>query len=117
MQGHMIKAMGVAVAASSLLVAVHPASANWRSRAPEGDYAVAESRYGNGSVQGAVRRTAKGYEVQLPSGTWIGCRTSCSETLRVQTVDFYEQKNTLSPYGDLSNECGIFGCLDIGVRR
>ena len=117
MQRHMIMAIGAGLAASSLLATVLPASAGWRSRPPEGDFAVAESRYGNGTVRGAVRQTAKGYDVQLPSGTWVACRTRCSETLRVMSVDFYERKHIYSPYGDISNECGIFGCLDIGVWR
>jgi hypothetical protein len=34
-----------------------------------------------------------GYQVQLPGGTWIYCRMSCTETLRVETVDFWEARN------------------------
>ena len=119
MQGYKTRAIGVGLTAVGLLaMAVLPATANWRSRgAPEGDHVIAESRFGNGTVEGAVRPSSTGYEVQLPSGRWTACRTSCSETLRVMSVDFYERKNTFSPYGDISNECGIFGCLDIGVPR
>lgn len=51
---------------------------------------VAHSRWGHGSVSGAVRRGRVGLEVRLPGGTWIPCVRSCSETLRHQTVDFWE---------------------------
>ena len=84
---------------------------------PVGDVAVAVSRFGNGTVSGPVRTTRTGYEVRLPGGTWVGCRRSCSETLRVETVDFYENDGRLSGYGTATNECGIFGCLSWGLPR
>ena len=56
------------------------------------DYVVAESRYGHGSVKGHVRPGSKGYEVRLPGGTWIDCARNCSETLRRETVDFWESR-------------------------
>jgi len=86
-------------------------------RPPEGNVAVAESRFGNGTVSGPVRRTSTGYEVRLPGGSWVGCRTSCSETLRVQTVDIFENNGRLSGYGTMQNECGIFGCLELRYPR
>jgi hypothetical protein len=94
------------------------ASAGSRARRPsfEGDYVVAESRYGNGTVSGPVRAGRKGLEVRLPGGTWVGCRTSCAETLRVETVDFFENEGRLSGYGTLQNECGVFGCLELRHR-
>ncbi len=52
-------------------------------------YVVAESDYGHGKVRGAVRETRLGRQVRLPGGTWVYCRQSCSETLRVETVDFW----------------------------
>ena len=71
------------------------------------------SRFGNGTVSGPVRLGARGgLEVRLPRGTWVACRRSCSETLRVQTVDIFENKGDFAGYGTLQNECGIFGCLD-----
>lgn len=71
-------------------------------------YVVAESKFGNGTVRGAVRQAPNGWQVQTPGGNWIYCQRSCSETLRVETVDFWEkQKGT-------THECGIFGCLEIG---
>lgn len=74
-------------------------------------YVVAHSRHGNGSVSGAVRETRLGPQVRLPGGTWEYCRRSCSETLRVETVDFWEGRNSGS--SGLAQECGIFGCLGI----
>jgi hypothetical protein len=56
-------------------------------------YVVAKSAFGNKTVKGAVRPTHLGYQVQLPGGTWIYCRMSCTETLRVETVDFWEARN------------------------
>jgi hypothetical protein len=89
-----------------------PAEAGFR-RPAEGSVAVAQSRFGNGSVSGPVRITSTGYAVRLPGGTWVACRRSCSETLRVQTVDFYENNGSLTGYGTFENECGIFGCLEL----
>ena len=74
---------------------------------------IAISRFGNGSVTGAVRPTSVGPQVQLPSGSWVYCRRSCSETLRVETVDLHEDARYLSYGGQLAGECGIFGCLEI----
>jgi hypothetical protein len=53
---------------------------------------TAESRYGSAQVvSGPVRRNGKNrLEVRLPGGTWIECARSCSETLRRQTVDFWQ---------------------------
>jgi len=80
-------------------------------------YVIANSRFGNGSVTGAVRGTGLGPQVQLPSGRWEYCRRSCSETLRVETIDFNEGFADRIGGGGIANECGIFGCLDIGIGR
>lgn len=103
------------VIAASLVALAAPATAGWRRPGPEPDYVVAHSRFGNGSVGGPVRTVRTGYEVRLPGGTWIGCRRSCAETLRVNTVDIWENQGSLQGAGDASNECGIFGCLDFGL--
>lgn len=103
--------------AGVLLSATFPAEAGFLRRKPEGNVAVAVSRFGNGTVAGPVRVTSTGYEVRKPNGTWIACRRSCSETLRVETVDFYENDGSLAGYGTMQNECGIFGCLDFGWSR
>lgn len=74
-------------------------------------YVVAESDYGNGRVTGAVRWTGLGPQVQLPGGNWEYCRRSCSETLRVETVDFWEAQQNFG--GTFAAECGVFGCLEL----
>jgi hypothetical protein len=99
------------------VLAAVPADAGFLRRKPERPVAVAESRYGNGTVTGPVRATSTGYEVRLPSGDWIGCRTSCSETLRVSTVDLTENDGRLVGYGSMQAECGIFGCLELRYPR
>ncbi|MFV0368828.1 MAG: hypothetical protein ACK5KM_10235 [Hyphomicrobiaceae bacterium] len=76
-------------------------------------YVVARSRHGNGSVSGPVRMTKLGPQVRLPGGTWEYCRRSCSETLRVETVDYWEGRS--DGRGGLMQECGIFGCLDVNL--
>lgn len=78
-------------------------------------YVEADSRFGHGSINGLVRDTGNGPQVQLPGGTWVYCRRSCSETLRVETLDFFESNAAGS--AQLTNECGIFGCLDLGFSR
>ena len=101
----------------SALAAANMAEAGRKPRAyDEGaDYVVAESRHGNGTVRGAVRMTELGPQVQLPGGHWEYCRRSCSETLRVQSVDFNNPNDVdFGGKGTIGNECGIFGCLDIG---
>ena len=77
------------------------------AKAPVDGYVVAESRFGNGTVSGPVRLGRVGYQVRMPGGTWIECRRSCSETLRVETVDFWENQGR----DRIDNECGLFGCL------
>lgn len=109
-------ALSLAGVSALTLAASLPAEAGrLLRRAPEGDVAVAVSRFGNGTVSGPVRVTSTGYEVRKPNGTWIACRRSCSETLRVETVDFYENDGSMSGYGTAQNECGIFGCLDFSI--
>lgn len=73
-----------------------------------GDYVVAESRFGNGQVVGPVRRTSVGWQVKTPGGSWLHCARSCSETLRVNTVDFWENQG--SHRGDaIDQEDGLLG--------
>jgi hypothetical protein len=72
---------------------------------------TAVSLYGNGSIAAPYRNTPVGFQVRLPHGTWVYCRTSCSETLRVQTVDMFARENQMGGYGTLQQECGILGCL------
>ncbi|MGQ0456906.1 MAG: hypothetical protein ACT4OU_07580 [Hyphomicrobium sp.] len=77
----------------------------------------AVSRHGNGSQLGVVRSARYGWEVRLPRGTWVSCRRSCEETLRVETVDLFETEDALTGYGSAAHECGVFGCLEIRYPR
>lgn len=56
-------------------------------------HVVAESRYGHGTVSGPVRAGNRGgHQVRMPGGTWLDCGKSCAETLRRETVDFWESR-------------------------
>lgn len=79
-------------------------------------YVIAQSRYGNGSVSGPVRKGPKGLQVRTPGGNWFYCRASCSETLRAETVDQWENQGEMIGVGTAPLECGIFGCLDVTER-
>jgi hypothetical protein len=76
-------------------------------------YVTAHSIDGNGSIRAPYRRTPVGYQIRLPHGTWVYCRTSCSETLRVETIDIWANVNngTIIGAGTIQNECGALGCL------
>lgn len=78
------------LAGAAALDAVSAQGYQARRAGPPGGYVIAESRFGNGTVRGAVRPTSLGPQVQLPGGGWIYCKRSCSETLRAETVDFWE---------------------------
>ena len=60
-------------------------------------YVTAYSHDGNGSIRAPYRNTDVGYQVRLPRGTWVYCRTSCSETLRVNTSMFGPTSTTPTP--------------------
>jgi len=53
-------------------------------------YVIAESWHGNGKIRGAVRATRRGPQVKLPGGAWIYCESSCTHTLRTNSIDFWE---------------------------
>jgi hypothetical protein len=60
-------------------------------------YVTAESRYGGPSISAPVRAGPSGRpQVQLPGGTWIDCAYSCRDTLRRETVDFWQSRQ---PFG------------------
>jgi hypothetical protein len=74
---------------------------------------TAYSHDGNGQITAPYRNTNVGYQVRLPRGTWVYCKRSCAETLRVNTIDVWANIDDASPIGvgTLSAECGVFGCL------
>lgn len=114
-----IRALAACLAAATGLCGAPGADAGFRRGLHEDlskGFVVAESRHGNGVISGAVRRARYGWEVRLPRGTWVGCRRSCSETLRVETVDFWEGHPGVGG-GAFAHECGIFGCLEIRFPR
>ena len=51
------------------------------------------SNYGNGCYRAPVRRSKWGHEMRLKGGTWIDCRGDCRQTLREETIDFWETQN------------------------
>lgn len=109
-------AMVPLVAALLTTAATSPSDASFRrlrSNYTPGEVITAYSRFGNGSVSSVVRPAQWGWQVKIPRGAWTYCRRSCEETLRVQTVDYYEGGNSIDDggYGSLARECGIFGCL------
>ncbi len=110
-----LTALSLALGLSSILPADAGLRRNRGYNGLEDGFVVARSRFGNGSVKGAVREARYGLEVQTPGGNWIGCRASCSETLRVETVDLWEGDGRNTGIGTAQNECGVFGCLDIHV--
>lgn len=94
---------GIAMKAAILAGAVAAFATVAEARDPRGGYlgtVTAESRYGTGVVSGPVRRGPRGHlEVRLPGGTWMECGRSCRETLRRETVDFWQSRNDpKSPY-------------------
>jgi len=99
--------LAVAAAASSL-----PAEAG-RRYAKTPDYVVAYSRFGNAKAVGRVRWKRDGRQVRLPGGTWIDCGRSCKETLRLNTVDFWQGPQGSGPDNAMTDSPGIFGDLTI----
>ena len=49
-----------------------------------------QSNYTVDTVTGCVRQGRRGPEVRLPSGAWIPCDFGCANTLRTQTIDFWQ---------------------------
>lgn len=105
----MLRSITIAAVSVALLATAAPASAR-RKPAANADYVVAESRFGHGTVTGAVRPGRNGLEVQTPGGNWLECGRSCSETLRTETVDFWENKGA-GQKDRTDNPGGIFGTL------
>ena len=87
----MLAGLALAAAATLLPVSADEASAQGAKQRRGGyGWVTACSRYGRGCLSARVRRGAVEDEVQLPGGTWIGCRMDCRETLREEAVDFWE---------------------------
>lgn len=50
-------------------------------------------------VVGRVRMGRWGPEVRLPGGSWIDCKGDCRETLREETVDWWERQENKGSTG------------------
>ena len=56
------------------------------------------SLYGKGCVTAPTRPGQfNDREVRLPGGTWIACKLDCRQTLREESVDFFETLNERAP--------------------
>ena len=80
----------------AVMTVVTPVLAQAR-RGNSSDSVTACSRYGKGCVTGAVRQGRFEQEVRMPGGTWIGCKRDCRETLREETLDFFETLRDRAP--------------------
>lgn len=94
----------LAIAAIAAITVSAPAQSKSKRT---GDHVVAESRFGNGTVVGRVRRTRVGLQVKTPGGSWIHCERSCSETLRVNSVDFWENEQGAGAPNAIDQEDGL----------
>ena len=106
----------LAIFAAAILAVAGFGSADARPRevSPILGTVTAQSHFGNGQITAPYRKTSVGYQVRLPRGTWVYCRTSCRETLRVQTVDIWDavvDNGSMIGAGTLQAECGVLGCL------
>lgn len=87
-------------ATSGLTLAAANAEARSRERQLDGRGTVtACSRYGNGCYSAPTRQARFGLEMRLKGGTWIDCRGSCKNTLREETVDFWDTQRERAPNG------------------
>lgn len=89
-------ALSVLAVSMISVIAIDTASAQRRSR--DGGV-TACSRYGNGCISAPVRGGRYGAQVRLPGGTWISCKRDCRETLREESVDFWETQRENAPDG------------------
>jgi len=82
--------LGVALATTMMAGLMTPADAQSRRKGGGEGVVRACSIYGNGCTTAPIRRASNDYEFRMPGGTWISCRQSCQDTLRRETVDFWE---------------------------
>lgn len=89
------------IAAAGPLIPAAEAQSRYRSDGPGPGYVTAESRYSGKTITAPVRRGPYGrLEVSLPGGTWIECRRSCRDTLRRETIDFWDSRDSGGAGGD-----------------
>ena len=91
----MLKAATLILLAS--VTVLLPVAAEARREKDTGSGVTVCSRYGKGCVSAPTRRGSVEREVRLPGGTWIGCKLDCRETLREESVDFFETLRERAP--------------------
>ena len=114
---HAIAAALAVLSAISFVATTAEARRDARRGGYESGHVTTYSRHGNGEISGAVRAGRNAWEVQLPGGTWVACRRSCEETLRVETIDIFENDGRMVGYGTFQNQCGVLGCLELHYPR
>ena len=82
--------LGGTLAATMMLGVMGSADAQSRRKGGGEGVVSTCSIYGNGCTSAPIRRASNDYEFRLPGGTWVSCRQSCKDTLRRETVDFWE---------------------------
>lgn len=74
-----------------LMVLIGAPALEAKPRQPGYTYITVESRYYAGStITAPVRQGPRGPEVRLPGGLWFRCELNCYETLRRESIDFWE---------------------------
>jgi hypothetical protein len=86
-----LKAGTLMLAAAAVLVHASPGDA--KPRRDQAGIVTVCSQYGKGCVSGPTRLGRVEQEVRLPGGSWIGCRRDCKQTLREESIDFFETLN------------------------
>jgi hypothetical protein len=94
-------AMTAGLILSVLGASAEPSDAARRKqpRAAGRDTVTTESWYGHGKVTAPVRGSGERAEVRMPGGTWIPCKQDCAQTLREESLDFWEELSKRSPSG------------------
>ena len=87
---------GALLMAGALLIGT---SAGEARPAPEtGGTVKVCSLYGKGCVSAPTRPGQfNDREVRLTGGTWIACKLDCRQTLREESIDFFETLNERAP--------------------
>lgn len=70
-------------------MSVPPICAQEREQIKNG-IVTACSKYSNGCYSAPLRETRLGPQMRLKGGTWVYCRGDCRDSLREDTVDFWE---------------------------
>lgn len=84
------------IAACLLLYTSAEARSPVRGPGPQAGSVSVCSRYGNGCYTAPIRHGRFGLEMRLKGGTWIDCKGSCKDTLREETIDFWDTQRERS---------------------